>query len=97
MTELVFLVEDAPEGGYTARALGVHRAIPLIRWSRTNHCGGAYASPLRDECRPCHGGHRLHGKGLRANCGRSNRFIGGPGEPKDTGPLRNQLSRSIGR
>ncbi len=22
MTELVFLVEDAPEGGYTARALG---------------------------------------------------------------------------
>lgn len=23
MTELVFLVEEAPEGGYTARALGV--------------------------------------------------------------------------
>ena len=34
MNELIFLVEEAPEGGYTARALGYSIFWKLIRWRR---------------------------------------------------------------
>lgn len=37
MSELVFLVEEAPEGGYTARALGESIFTQAETWEKLNY------------------------------------------------------------
>lgn len=52
--ELIFVIEEAPEGGYTAQALGYSIYTEADTWEKLKVAmQDAVACHFDDECKPC--------------------------------------------